>query len=292
MLLYNKYKYKINKDYIMVNEKMGLKSYIAGVDATALSEARKKKNKKKKSNRVYGLDASGGPADTSTLGESFLCELLAGNPSAYTASILASVPNQKEEEEEPSAGRNKGGPNKIDMARQMFQALINRPDSTRQNIIQQFEQKINVTHSTAVSYYERLAKEAGLTGSDGDQDIGDGGGMGEDDMVAGGGSDELTPDAEIELGDDIEEEDNDRTGIIRTVDNAHLIYKQQTETGSFEELWIYNIGKGNNELDVKRDILAGTDIPPKKTKSPDGSQSFTITTLGNAQYLHIKGLQN
>lgn len=277
----------------MANEKMGLKNYIDDVDAKSLSEARKKKNKKSKSNRVYGLDQSGGPADTSTLGESILLELMAGNSSAYTASILATVPNQKEEEEEPSAGRNKKGPNKIDMARQMFQALINRPDATRQNIIQQFEQKINVTHSTAVSYYERLAKEAGLTGSDGEQDIGAGGGMGDDGMVAGGGAAELTPDAEVEIGDEMEDDDDvDRTGVIRTVANAHLIYKQQTETGSFDELWIYNIGKGNDELDIKRDILAGTDIPPKKTKSPDGSQTFTLTTMGNAQYLHLKGLQN
>ena len=289
----------------MANEKLCLKDYIKCVDDKTLSKTRKKMNKKSPTNRVYGLDQSGGPADTSALGESMLFELLAGGQGAFTATVLASVPNQREEEEEfnlqkknkqqsKSASAPAGGkaPNKIDTARQLFQALINRPDSSRQNIIQQFEQKINVTHSTAVSYYERLAKEAGLTGKDGNQDVGGGGGMGEEDMVADGGSAELTPNAEIELGDEIEDENVEREGVIRTVANAHLIYKQQTETGSFDELWIYNTGKGNDELDIKRDILAGTDIPPKKTKSPDGSQTFTITTMGNAQYLHLTGLVN
>lgn len=270
----------------MANELIGLKDYIASNPP--------KKSKRNKPKRVYGLDQSGGPADVSGLNESLLLELLGGGQGAFTASILASVPNQKEEEEEPSAGRGKGGPNKIDSARQLFQALINRPDASRQAIIQQFEQKINVTHSTAVSYYERLAKEAGLTGKDGDQDIGAGGGMGDDDMVAVGGDDEAMSDEGLDVGDGEDEdvEDEDRTGVIRTVANAHLIYKQQTETGSFEELWIYNIGKGKDDLDIKQDILAGTDIPPMKTKSPDGSQTFTITTIGNAQYLHVKGLQN
>lgn len=288
MLFIDKYKYKINKDHNMAKLQLGLNNYIN-------SKPKKNMNKKSSSKRVYGLDASGGPADVTGIRESLLVELAGSTHSAYTASVLASVPNQHEEEEEHSAGRNKNGPNKIDTARQMFQALINRPDASRKAIIQEFEDKINVTHSTAVSYYERLAKEAGLTGKDGDQDLGVGSGMGGDDMVAvGGDSDELTPDGDLDLGDadDGDVDDSDRTGVIRTVSNAHLIYKQQSETGSFEELWIYNIGKGRDDLDAKRDILAGTDIPPKKSKSPDGSQTFTVTTMGNAQYLHIKGLAN
>lgn len=248
-------------------------------------------NLPKKSNTARGSNQNTTPALT----ESLLLELMGGGLSAHTAMVLSSVPNQKEEEEEIGASRGKSGPNKIDTARQLFQALINRPDASRQDIIQQFEQKINVTHSTAVSYYERLAKEAGLTGKDGDQDVGaGGGGMGDDGMTAGGAGGELTPGVDVGDGEDVEDdvEDEDRTGVIRTVANAHLIYKQQTETGSFEELWIYNIGKGKNDLDVKRDILAGTDIPPTKTTSPDGSQTFSITTMGNAQYLHVTGLQN
>ena len=45
-----------------------------------------------------------------------------------------------------------------------------------------------------------------------------------------------------------------------------------------------------NELTVRRNILAGTDIEPKKTKSEDGQQSYTLTTMGNAQMLNITGL--
>lgn len=269
----------------MVNEILGLKDYMASTPT--------KTDKRNIPTRSCGV---GKNTSTTELNESLLFELVGGRRGAsYTASILASVPTNSEEDEESTAGRSKSGPNKIDTARQMFQSLINRPDATRQAIIQQFEQKINVTHSTAVSYYERLAKEAGLTGKDGDQDIGAGGGSDENDMVASvGDSTTMVDVGGSEEGDDpdAEEDDDDRTGVIRTVANAHLIYKQQTETGAFDELWIYNIGRGKDELDTKRDILAGTDIPPMKTKSPDGSQTFTITTIGNAQYLHITGLPN
>ena len=275
----------------MANETLCLKDYISCVDDKTLSKTRKKMNKKSHKNRVYGLEHAGGEVDMSVIGESLLFELLSGDTSSYTANVLSHVPNVKDEEEEQTTGK-KSGPNKIDIARQMFQALINRPDATRQGIIQAFEQKINVTHSTAVSYYERLAKEAGLTGGEDKQDLGDDAGMGDTEMTAGGPVDELPADTSLELDDDIETDDEDRTGVIRTVNNAHLIYKQQTETGSFEELWIYNISSDNKELDIRRDILAGTDIPPKKSKSPDGSQTFSVTTMGNAQYLHITGLPN
>lgn len=181
------------------------------------------------------------------------------------------------------------GINKIDSARQLFQSLINRPDANRQNIIKQFEQQIGVTNSTAVSYYERLAKEAGIT-KDGDkQELGLGNGAGGySTSFNSSNSSQDQPNGEEIVDDELE--NDERVGIIRTIANAHLIYKERSETGTYNELWIYNIGKGNDELDIKRDVLAGTDIPPTKTKSPDGSQSYTITTMGNAQYLHVMGL--
>jgi hypothetical protein len=87
--------------------------------------------------------------------------------------------------------------------------------------------------------------------------------------------------------------DPDRQGLIRTVKGAHLVYKRQNEEGKFDELWVFNVGGTlDDALTIRRAILAGTDIPPRATKSKDGLQTYTLTTLGNAQLLHIKGLPN
>jgi len=102
------------------------------------------------------------------------------------------------------------------------------------------------------------------------------------------------PDENLDLDDQIgEPKDPDHQGVIRTVKHAHLVYKRKNEEGSYDELWVYNIGdKVNDELEIRRDILAGTDILPKSTTSEDRSQQYTVTTLGNAQILHITGLPN
>lgn len=87
-------------------------------------------------------------------------------------------------------------------------------------------------------------------------------------------------------------DDPDHQGLIRNVKNAHLVYKRETEDGAFEELWIYNVSTLKDELIVKKAILAGTDIPPNKMQSPDGSQSYELWSAGNAELLMIKGLPN
>ena len=84
-------------------------------------------------------------------------------------------PKEYEEEAEVAQVSQTGGArsgNKIDQARQLFQALINRPDMNRQAMLDTFKTRVGVTHSTAVSYYERLAKEAGLTNQNDRQDLG------------------------------------------------------------------------------------------------------------------------
>ncbi|MEM4258039.1 MAG: hypothetical protein QXL17_02665 [Candidatus Thermoplasmatota archaeon] len=87
------------------------------------------------------------------------------------------------------------------------------------------------------------------------------------------------------------EEDPNKQGILRQVKKAKLVYKRRTPEGTFEELWIYNTGNSlQDEVKIRKDILAGTDIPPNKTKSADGSQYYEITTLGNAQLLKVTGL--
>lgn len=105
---------------------------------------------------------------------------------------------------------------------------------------------------------------------------------------------EMGMDDETPTDDDYEEaEDPNRMGTIRVIKGAHLVYKREDEGGSFEELWIYRTRDGSKEdLEVRRDILAGTDIPTNKKKSKDGTQSFTLWSVGNVQFLNIQGLPN
>lgn len=82
-------------------------------------------------------------------------------------------------------------------------------------------------------------------------------------------------------------------GVLRTVMGANLVYKRQIEDGTFEELWIYNVGDDvKSEIKTRKAILAGTDIQPGQVSSEDGSQSLETYTVGNVQYLKINGLPN
>ncbi len=212
--------------------------------------------------------------------------------------------NGEEDEEQMSWEEDESDNTKQERARQMFTPLVNQGKS-RQEIIDQFMKQIGVTNSTAVSYYQRLAKEAGLTTS-GDRELGQreppglGVAAGPDKMGginpngsqgASLGGEQGEPESNVD-GFEVED-DPDRQGLIRTVKGAHLVYKRKQEDGTYDELWVFKAGKDMKDaLKVRRAILAGTDIPPKSTKSQDGSQSYTLTSLGNGQVLHIKGLPN
>jgi hypothetical protein len=87
-------------------------------------------------------------------------------------------------------------------------------------------------------------------------------------------------------------EDPDRQGLVRTVKGAHLVYKREGEDGTYEELWIYNVTTLQDEMIVRRAILAGTDIPINKPSSPDGAQQYKMWSIGNAEMLLITGLPN
>jgi len=311
----------------MADQKLTLKDFIEKKTHPEKKRLKKPKTKKTKYNKsvyhpggladawfttgVAGAESSagsfGGSGAGGVVGESLILELLAGiAPSSFSANVLQSAqlgknrnnkdagmttyPSEEPAEEEPEMKANK-----VDQARQLFQAMFNRPNATRADIINTFTKDVGVTNSTAVSYYTRFLDEFGLSSKDGEESLGQGvkmgGGM---DQPAGQGGDEvMTPPADepdVEMEEPV---DPDRAGIIRTVDNAHLVYKRQSETGTYEELWIYNIhDTTNDELDIRRDILAGTDIQPKKTKSADGQQSYSINTMGNAQLLSLKGLSN
>jgi hypothetical protein len=93
---------------------------------------------------------------------------------------------------------------------------------------------------------------------------------------------------------DEDDEDNDREGVIRSVPNAQLVYKRNSGTGNFDELWVYNVSKEEmqDELAIRQNILAGTDIPIDDTTSPDNSQTCEIWTAGNVQFMYITGLPN
>lgn len=308
----------------MTDNKMAFKDFVTS-DMILERKKSKKKSKKSKKKKGGGIANSwysdGIPAGTSGMGGdgggggeslepangTMLSEIFAGMGAACTGStvntaVAANKWNNDEDsglsthpadefngewvEEEPEV-------NLVDQARQLFQTLVHHPDSNRASILNSFIEDVGVTQSTAVSYYTRFMDEFGLTDDDvGQPHPGGDGGSGMGDMEGG-----ETPYGEPEaLPDDqeLEEPDNpDRAGFIRVVQNAHLIYKRQSENGTFEELWMYNIHDDtNDELEIRRDILAGTDIPPKKTKSEDGVQTYTSTTMGNAQMLKISGLPN
>lgn len=122
---------------------------------------------------------------------------------------------------------------------------------------------------------------------------------GEDDFFADkqlGGDDTAFNDEEPNIGDGEfgqEEEDPNFQGNIRTVAGANLVYKRKEEDGNYEELWIYNVGKDiKKESQIRRAILAGTDIVPTQTESEDGTQRSETSSVGNVQYLKITGLPN
>lgn len=105
--------------------------------------------------------------------------------------------------------------------------------------------------------------------------------------------DEAAGDDEAPEGFGTTEEDPNFQGNIRTVAGADLVYKRKEEDGNYEELWIYNVGNDiKKETQIRRAILAGTDIVPSQRESEDGTQRSETFTVGNVQYLKIAGLPN
>ena len=90
-----------------------------------------------------------------------------------------------------------------------------------------------------------------------------------------------------------QEPDPDFQGVIRTVKGANLVYKRQMPDDTFAELWIMNIGRDmKKESQIKRAILAGTDVDPQSQESPDGKQHMELYSVGNVQFCEITGLSN
>jgi hypothetical protein len=97
-----------------------------------------------------------------------------------------------------------------------------------------------------------------------------------------------------ELSDDTKQSDTENTdfqGLIRTIRGACLVFKRKSQNGTFDELWIYNVGDNlKQETIVRKAILAGTDIDPNTQMSDDGTQKAKTHTIGNIQFLNISGL--
>ncbi len=90
---------------------------------------------------------------------------------------------------------------------------------------------------------------------------------------------------------DAPDQNADFQGEIRTIRGANLVFKRKMDDGNFEELWIYNVGNDiKRETQIRRAILAGTDIDPGSQESKDGQQRADTSTAGNVQFLHIVGL--
>lgn len=203
-----------------------------------------------------------------------------------------------EQEEDVAEEDEAGDDTQFANAGKMFQTLVNQK-MNRAKIIASFEKNLGVTNSTAVSYYQRLAKNAGLTNSgertmdQQPQGLGAPAGFEDPNAIAPADAQGAQLPQETNISGIEVPNDPNRQGLIRTVKGAHLVYKRKNEEGTFDELWVFNTGGDmENSLKVRRDILAGTDIPPRATKSQNGAQTYTLKTLGNGQILHIKGLPN
>jgi hypothetical protein len=88
-------------------------------------------------------------------------------------------------------------------------------------------------------------------------------------------------------------ENPDKQGVLRKIQNAHLIYKRQDIDGTYTELWAYDIQKGlKDEFNIRNAILNGTDIDHKTGSSPDNVQRYELWTSVPRQFMQITGLPN
>jgi hypothetical protein len=98
-------------------------------------------------------------------------------------------------------------------------------------------------------------------------------------------------DLDMDSEGDEQSGDPDLQGQIRSVTGAALIYKRQNQDGTYNELWIYTVGKDvKAEYAIRRAILSGTDVDPNTQESDDGTQRANTRTVGNVQFIQITGL--
>ena len=106
-----------------------------------------------------------------------------------------------------------------------------------------------------------------------------------------GQDDESQSGDEFGMGGEDENKSEDFQGLIRTIRGACLVFKRKSQNGTFDELWVYNVGDNlKQETVIRKAILAGTDVDPNTQMSDDGTQKAKTYTVGNVQFLNISGL--
>jgi hypothetical protein len=138
-------------------------------------------------------------------------------------------------------------------------------------------------------YFDFGSDQQQQQAQNGDFDIDDDSDFSQDDFNSMNGEDE---------GQSTEETDEegqsgnpDLQGQIRSVTGAVLVYKRQNQDGTYNELWVYTVGKDvKSEYAIRRAILSGTDVDPNTQESDDGSQRAVSKTVGNVQFIQITGL--
>lgn len=191
---------------------------------------------------------------------------------------------------------------KFERAKALIKPMIVNGRFSAEEIMDKMVRALDIKDSTADTYYHIIAKEFAreddepVDGVDlpdiekqNDESLPD-----EDSESVSSEDDEDSlsglDDEELEDGQ-FYSDDDQKQGIIRRIEGAHLVYKRKNDAGLFDELWIYNTTqKIGTAINIKKDILAATDIPPKATTSEDGSQKYTLTTLGDVTFLHIMNL--
>jgi len=193
---------------------------------------------------------------------------------------------------------------KYDQAKIMIKPMLINGKLTQEDIMARMARNLKLKDSTANTYYHRIARELGFVShKDDDSTIPTKSTEDEVDELEMEDEDEfeaaeVDEDGNIVIDEEGLEDDEfvdkgnpNRQGVIRVIDNAHLVYKRQNDNGMFDELWQYNTTKDfSNSLDIKKDILAATDILPRTNQSEDGVQKYSLRTLGDIQYMKITNL--
>ena len=193
---------------------------------------------------------------------------------------------------------------KKDDVRRMLKPMLIQGTYDQDAMQKKLQQRLKIKPATADTYYHMIVKELNLEKEGRGTAKADHAAPTEQervedtDEVKDSSSNEFDDDgnyigdhSSLEDGQFVVDDDDDRRGIIRKIDNAHLIYKRRNSLGTFDELWVYNVSDNmKDSVEIKKNILSATDIPYRHMQSKDGSQKCMMHTMGNAQFLEITNL--
>lgn len=201
-------------------------------------------------------------------------------------------------------------PSVYDRARTLLKPMLAKGTFNMADMQAVMKRKLGTADATTDTYYHMLVKELGYKKEpdeieDGedipeapteDEDVE------EEDPTGSGNGEAAEPEFDEDgnlivdpesLEDDqfVIKDDLHRQGVIRRVDKAHLIKKTKNDGGLFDELWVYNTTDNmRDSLNIKKEILSATDIAPNTNSSEDGSQKYSMHTMGDMTYIEIMNL--